>query len=60
MRKVYLKLTVSVTILANDDLDIGQYLENSQLTLTCHDARLADKADVHDLTIEEKSVVDSK
>jgi len=60
MRKIYATLTVNLILNADSDLDISDYLDNSELALTCSSGRFNGKADVQDLTIENVEVTDSK
>ena len=60
MRKTNFKVTLNVFIHSNEDVNIGNLLEESGFVIDPNNDLLNEVADIHDITVEDVEITDSR
>ena len=60
MRTIYATLTVKVVVKADDDLNLGEFFGNLDVTARCHRIPYCNKGDFETVDVESVEVTDSK
>ena len=60
MRKVHYKVVLDVFVHSDEDANVGSRLSESSFIIDPEDNALDEVADIHDITVEDVEVIDSR